>query len=322
MITLLRLLDLPEIGIELLLLGERGAVDAAEHFAIGIAAPIGAGDLHQLERAADLAGRRHVRPAAKVEPLSLLVDPDLLIGGDRIDELDLEQLASLGEHAPGFLARPDFLAEGFVARDDLAHLVLDRAEILGRERLAAERNRSKTRSRSPGPIVTWVPGHSVWTASASTCAASCRISSSARGSSRERNSIGGIALDRIGEIGELSVERHRNRALGERRRDRLGDVEAGDAAGIVPTRAVGKGHRDHQFAPVAHSLPTNAGKRVQTIVPAIVIPCRGDAKSPGKRENFFHRRAAAFIRCEGAGQQRLMCDAPAAAALACYADKS
>src|SRR5215469_1053575 len=38
-------------------------------------------------------------------------------------------------------------------------------------------------------MVTCVPGHSDCTASASTCAQSCRINSSARGSSRETNSI-------------------------------------------------------------------------------------------------------------------------------------
>ena len=49
-VALLGFLDLLEIGVEFLLLGEGGAVDARQHFAVGIAAPIGAGDLHQLER--------------------------------------------------------------------------------------------------------------------------------------------------------------------------------------------------------------------------------------------------------------------------------
>src|SRR6266850_6885579 len=54
-----------------------------------------------------------------------------------------------------------------------------------------------------------------------------------------------ILLDRVGEVRELAVERHRDRALGERGRDALGDVETGAAAGIVPTCAVGKGQSDH-----------------------------------------------------------------------------
>ena len=55
----------------------------------------------------------------------------------------------------------------------------------------------------------------------------------------------GIVLDRIGKIGELAVERHRHRALGKRRRNALGDVEAGGVLRIFPTRAVGKGQGDH-----------------------------------------------------------------------------
>ena len=138
MVALLRLLELLEIGVELLLLGEGGAVDAGEHFAVGIAAPIGAGDLHQLEGVADLAGRGHVRAAAEVEPVALLVDLDLLVFRDGVDQLDLEQLALVAEHALGLVARPHLLGEGFVARDDLAHLLLDGVEVLRRERLVAE----------------------------------------------------------------------------------------------------------------------------------------------------------------------------------------
>ena len=63
----------------------------------------------------------------------------------------------------------------------------------------------------------------------------------------------GVALDRIGEVGDLAVERHRDGALGERGRDALGDVETGDAVGEFTACAVGKGQGDHRLAPVAHS---------------------------------------------------------------------
>ncbi len=55
----------------------------------------------------------------------------------------------------------------------------------------------------------------------------------------------GVVVDRIGKIGELAVERHRHRALGKRRRNALGDVEAGGVLRILPTCAVGKGQGDH-----------------------------------------------------------------------------
>jgi hypothetical protein len=55
----------------------------------------------------------------------------------------------------------------------------------------------------------------------------------------------GIVVDRIGKVGELAIKRHGDRALGERRRNALGDVEAGGVWRIVPACAVGKGHGDH-----------------------------------------------------------------------------
>jgi hypothetical protein len=137
-VALLGFLELVDIGVELFLGAPRGAVDAGQHRVVGIAAPIGAGHLHQLEGAADLADARHVRATAEVEPGALLVDLDRLVGRDRIHQLDLERLALLGEDALRLVAAPHLLGEGRVAGDDLAHLLLDGGEVLQRERLVAE----------------------------------------------------------------------------------------------------------------------------------------------------------------------------------------
>src|SRR6516162_1421989 len=104
-VALLGFLDLLEIGVELLLLGECGAVDARKHLAVRIAAPIGARDLHQLEGRSDLAGRGHVRAAAEIEPIALAVDLDRLALRDGVDQLHLEALADVAEDALGLLAR-------------------------------------------------------------------------------------------------------------------------------------------------------------------------------------------------------------------------
>ena len=138
MVALLGFLDLLEVGVEVFLLGERRAVDARQHRVVGVAAPIGAGHLHQLEGVADLAGRGHVRAAAEIEPVALVIDLDRLVAGNGVDQLDLEGLALVAEHLLGLFAVPDLLGEGFVARDDLAHLLLDRGKIFRRERLVAE----------------------------------------------------------------------------------------------------------------------------------------------------------------------------------------
>ena len=94
-------------------------------------------------------------------------------------------------------------------------------------------------------MVTWVPGHK----------ALHRFGEHMRGIvadefERARIVAGekldfGIVRDRVGQVGKLAIERHGDRALGERRRNAFGDVEAGGVLRVVPTRAIGKGQRDH-----------------------------------------------------------------------------
>src|SRR5437762_12811170 len=104
-------LELLQIRVELFLFGERGAVDAREHRIVAIAAPVCACDLHQLERIADLTDARHVWAAAQIEPVALAVNLDLLALRDRVDQLELEALAHLGEGLLRPLARPRLLGE-------------------------------------------------------------------------------------------------------------------------------------------------------------------------------------------------------------------
>ena len=54
----------------------------------------------------------------------------------------------------------------------------------------------------------------------------------------------GVGGDRIGEVGELAVEAHGHRALGERGRDRLGDLEPRRPRFDRAARAVGKRQRN------------------------------------------------------------------------------
>ena len=95
----LGLLEALEVLLEVLLLEERGAVDAREHRAVGVAAPVGAGDRLQLDRA-DPAGGRRVRAAAEVEERAVLVEADgvdALVADEVLDQLDLVVLALLAE---------------------------------------------------------------------------------------------------------------------------------------------------------------------------------------------------------------------------------
>ena len=131
----------------------------------------------------------------------------------------------------------------------------------------------------------------------------------------------GVVLDRIGEVGELAVERHGDRALGERRRNALGDVEAGGVWRIVPTRAVGKGHGDHVLAPFAHSCEraqVSVTVRYVTYAAAkashaavqhdlcVAFRCRAAHSGPmcGSRDTGQHSSASALSPCAAAIARR------------------
>ena len=96
MVALLGLLEHLEVGVLVFLVRPGGAVDALEHLVLRVAAPVRAGDAHQLEDL-QLAGGRHVRAAAQVDPVALAVERDRLAGGNRRDDLGFVVLAD----APG-----------------------------------------------------------------------------------------------------------------------------------------------------------------------------------------------------------------------------
>src|SRR5579875_3403300 len=157
-VALLRLLDLPERVVDLRLGRKADAVDALELGVARIAAPIGAGELGQLELA-DLGGAAHMGPAAEIDEVAGLVEGDrrdpalpladtngvIIAGvlGDGGRALLLEEMKELHLVA---LAEPlhevDRLVDGhFDALErqllvlELAHGKLDLLEVLELERL-------------------------------------------------------------------------------------------------------------------------------------------------------------------------------------------
>ena len=206
---------------------------------VEIPAPIGAGDLEQLEALADLARRRHMRPAAEIEPLALRVDLDLIALGDRVDQLELEGLAFVGEQLLRRLAVNDLAREGRVARDDLAHLGFDLGQIVGREGLVAREIvvEAVLDHRADGDLRAGIEllhglRHHMRRVMADQLE---RLFVLAR-----EEFDRGVGLDGSGEVGELAVEAHRHAALGERGRDRLGNFEARRAGGHLALCAIGK----------------------------------------------------------------------------------
>src|SRR5439155_22305920 len=79
MIAPLRLLEPVQVCVEVLLLEPRGAVDALEHLAALIAAPVRAGGVKQLEML-DVRGVRHVRTTTQVDKRTVGVGRNNLVG--------------------------------------------------------------------------------------------------------------------------------------------------------------------------------------------------------------------------------------------------
>ena len=126
MVARRRLRGAPLVLLELLLGRERGAVDALQPLVLLVALPVDGRRLEQLDRA-DLLQVAHVRPAAEVEELAVVVDRDRLAVGDVLEALDLEALAALAEEPRGLFARHLDALERAPLGEDLAHLRFDRA---------------------------------------------------------------------------------------------------------------------------------------------------------------------------------------------------
>src|SRR6185295_12391187 len=99
MVAFLGLRDLGQVGGELLIAGPGGAIDALQPLPLRVPAPVGPGEMGELEGAADLARGGHVRAAAEVEPRPLLVDLDILPRRDCIDQFNLKSSPILRKKA-------------------------------------------------------------------------------------------------------------------------------------------------------------------------------------------------------------------------------
>ena len=118
--------------LEVLLGVEGGPVDAREHLAVGVAAPVRAGDRQQLERL-DALGRRRVRAAAEVGEAVVGVERDgrdALALHQVLDQLDLVVLLLAGEALERLVDRDVLAHERLVGLDVLAHLGLELLEVV------------------------------------------------------------------------------------------------------------------------------------------------------------------------------------------------
>ncbi len=118
MVAAFGLLEPEEVLVELLLARPGGAVDALQLRVARVAAPIGAGHVHQLERLAEMPGRGQMRPDAQIDEAALAVEADLLVRRDLADIFGLVALADASEEGDRGVALPDLAADLFVATYD------------------------------------------------------------------------------------------------------------------------------------------------------------------------------------------------------------
>src|SRR5207247_10841147 len=127
-VALLRLLEPPEMLVELVLGEPRGAVDPLQHRIPLVAPPVGAGGREELE-VLHVTRRRHVGPAAEIDEVALAIERHAR-GGDPLEDLDLERLVALPEEADRVLARPLLPLEGMIRLRVLPHDLLDLHEVI------------------------------------------------------------------------------------------------------------------------------------------------------------------------------------------------
>ncbi len=131
MVAAARLLDLPQVVLELFLRRPGRAVDALQHWPLLVTAPVGARNAGQLE-GADVLRAVDVRPAAQVHPVAARpVETDLLVVGEAFDDLALVWIVFvLRVVLEGLILGPLFALEGLARGDDLAHRGFDARQVV------------------------------------------------------------------------------------------------------------------------------------------------------------------------------------------------
>ncbi|MNH05353.1 hypothetical protein D3C79_646730 [compost metagenome] len=123
-IAFFRFFDALNVGSQLLLVGPGGAVDALQLLVFSVAAPVGAGQLGQLEGFQE-TGVRHVRTAAHVDVFFVVVQAHGLFIRHVFDQAQLVVFATGLEHVDDFGARGHLLDHVVVFFDQLHHALFD-----------------------------------------------------------------------------------------------------------------------------------------------------------------------------------------------------
>ena len=130
-VALQRFLALGDVGVQLFLGGEGGAVDALKHLVLLAAAPVRAGDAGQLH-GLHLAGGGQMRARAQVGEIALTVEGNRRVLGQIVDQLDLVRLVL--HQFQRFRTGQLKALQTLVLLDDAGHFLFDGGQILVCER--------------------------------------------------------------------------------------------------------------------------------------------------------------------------------------------
>ena len=236
-------LEALEVLGEVLLGKEGGAVDAGQHLAVLVAAPVGTGDRVQLH-GLDAPGRRRVRPAAEVLEVAVAVEADgldALLRLEVLDQLDLVVLplgAELLQRLVGGHVAP---LERLVGLDVALHRLLDPRQLVLGDLLAAGKldvvvkavgDRRADRDLRLRPELEHGLGHHV----GGVVADQLQGLGVAVGEDRDRLAV----CNRRREVASLIADANRKGGLGEAGADRGCGVGAAGALGQLERRSVGE----------------------------------------------------------------------------------
>ena len=244
MIAFLRLLDLFQVGVEILLREEGGAVETLQLFAVGIVLPVSAGNRQQLE-STHFAGVRNVRSAAEVDELPLTIKTEARMT-EIVDVLDLVLLTQILNERAGLAERLLEALEPLGLLDDLRHLSLDSRKVLlaNRSRRVDVVVKAVLDGRPKGQLSARKQAHD-------------RTSHDV--SARMAQHVEGLAIlvgqdgDGVFARGNLAIKVKDgvvnlggNGGLGQALADRLGDLAGAGAVGILSCGAIRKAEGEHE----------------------------------------------------------------------------
>ncbi len=253
-IAFFRFLDAGEVFLELLLVGPCSAVNTLQHLVVGVAAPICARHLGQLE-CLELAGAGHVRPTAQVHPRALLVNGQLLSCRQAFDNLYFIVLTHVAEQLNSALATHDQPLDRQVIGDDLLHALLDLLEVFRGKVVTAGKivvkaiidhganghlgARKQFLHRHGQQVRSGMPYHL-----------------QARLIALRDNRQADIAVNDVTGIHRMPVHNTRQRSLGQARANCAGNIVNRDGCVELALAAVGEGNRKHAFSLVSVVTPT------------------------------------------------------------------